>query len=335
MIPEYLMLGSLKIYSFSIFVFVAVLLTSYVIWLQARKEGFDEEFIFDSELIVLLTSIFVGRLVFALSTYPKFTQVVIHVVKFWTYGMSFIGMAVSAIFMTYSLAKIKNWSVNRIMDIFTMGAAAGIPVFLLSKVLIYDEFSYLIAIGILMLLLVWMLILREKGFVFGGLFGLYLAVASLVFTFYFKDKLSLIFFTALFTLGSVVLIKRFGKNKVKIQSPISKDFLANIKNTLLRKEKRLVKEDELLKKEDSFAVPDRTLGNSEDADEAVEDVKHLETDMLRGSVRAMRRQVRMALSKINIGTYGLCEVCKKPIDKARLKALPEATTCIDHADGVK
>lgn len=35
-----------------------------------------------------------------------------------------------------------------------------------------------------------------------------------------------------------------------------------------------------------------------------------------------------ALKRIDEGTYGICEDCKQPISKTRLKALPQASLCI-------
>lgn len=42
-------------------------------------------------------------------------------------------------------------------------------------------------------------------------------------------------------------------------------------------------------------------------------------------------EVDHALAKIDAGTYGLCEVCGKPIAEARLEAMPATRYCIDHA----
>jgi len=41
-------------------------------------------------------------------------------------------------------------------------------------------------------------------------------------------------------------------------------------------------------------------------------------------------EVKKALERIKSGTYGLCEVDKKPIEVKRLEANPAATTCIEH-----
>jgi RNA polymerase-binding protein DksA len=41
-------------------------------------------------------------------------------------------------------------------------------------------------------------------------------------------------------------------------------------------------------------------------------------------------EVDEALTKITTGTYGLCEVCKKPIERDRLEANPSAKVSIKH-----
>ena len=44
--------------------------------------------------------------------------------------------------------------------------------------------------------------------------------------------------------------------------------------------------------------------------------------------RDLLKQVDLALEKIDAGTYGICESCGKPIEAARVKALPHASLCI-------
>jgi len=39
-------------------------------------------------------------------------------------------------------------------------------------------------------------------------------------------------------------------------------------------------------------------------------------------------EIDHAIEKIDRGDYGLCDICRKPIDPARLEALPKATICM-------
>jgi RNA polymerase-binding protein DksA len=49
------------------------------------------------------------------------------------------------------------------------------------------------------------------------------------------------------------------------------------------------------------------------------------------NVRDLIAKIERALKRIEAGTFGICEICGKPIDKARLKALPYADLCIKDA----
>ncbi|MDP5104049.1 MAG: TraR/DksA family transcriptional regulator [Erythrobacter sp.] len=48
-------------------------------------------------------------------------------------------------------------------------------------------------------------------------------------------------------------------------------------------------------------------------------------------LRAEARQVRLALARMDNGTYGTCAKCGEPIARARLEARPIATRCIKCA----
>jgi DnaK suppressor protein len=50
---------------------------------------------------------------------------------------------------------------------------------------------------------------------------------------------------------------------------------------------------------------------------------------LGNNIRDLLEKVQSALKRMDAGTYGECERCGRPIDKARLKALPYAVLCID------
>lgn len=64
----------------------------------------------------------------------------------------------------------------------------------------------------------------------------------------------------------------------------------------------------------------------EEVDEAEEIANALGVeDVIKDRVEAIDE----ALNKITVGTYGICELCKKPIDKVVLDVVPESKLCID------
>ncbi|KOX36758.1 MULTISPECIES: TraR/DksA family transcriptional regulator [unclassified Streptomyces] len=50
---------------------------------------------------------------------------------------------------------------------------------------------------------------------------------------------------------------------------------------------------------------------------------------LAANAREMLEQSEHALERLDAGTYGLCEVCGRPIGKARMQAFPRATLCVE------
>jgi DnaK suppressor protein len=55
--------------------------------------------------------------------------------------------------------------------------------------------------------------------------------------------------------------------------------------------------------------------------------------VLSGQARAAIAEIDRALSKIDLGTYGVCEQCGRDIPPARLQALPYAALCVACKSG--
>jgi RNA polymerase-binding transcription factor DksA len=52
---------------------------------------------------------------------------------------------------------------------------------------------------------------------------------------------------------------------------------------------------------------------------------------IENNVRDLLQKISRALKRIEAGTYGICDRCGKPIEKARIKALPYVDLCIKDA----
>ena len=49
------------------------------------------------------------------------------------------------------------------------------------------------------------------------------------------------------------------------------------------------------------------------------------------NVRDLLDKIERALARMDVGAYGVCDRCGKPIEKARIKALPYVDLCIKDA----
>ena len=52
---------------------------------------------------------------------------------------------------------------------------------------------------------------------------------------------------------------------------------------------------------------------------------------IENNVRDLLQKIERALARMGEGSYGICEFCGKPIEKARIKALPYVDMCIADA----
>ncbi|MFE3143263.1 TraR/DksA family transcriptional regulator [Streptomyces scopuliridis] len=67
----------------------------------------------------------------------------------------------------------------------------------------------------------------------------------------------------------------------------------------------------------------------DDADTGTKNITREHEMSLAANAREMLEQTERALQRLDTGTYGLCEVCGKPIGKARMQAFPRATLCVE------
>lgn len=113
---------------------------------------------------------------------------------------------------------------------------------------------------------------------------------------------------------------------------ISKEITEKAKNLLIEKKQNLTRELS------SFATKDSKLKDDWDSkyprvpegslEEAAEEVEEYSTALpIEHSLELQLRDVGKALTRIENGSYGTCENCKKEISKERVFASPEATTC--------
>ena len=85
-------------------------------------------------------------------------------------------------------------------------------------------------------------------------------------------------------------------------------------------------EDPNLKHNWDTKYPNREDG---DKDEEADEVQEYDNALsLEYSLELKLKDVNEALEKIKNGTYGICENCGKEITEERLRACPEARTCL-------
>lgn len=110
--------------------------------------------------------------------------------------------------------------------------------------------------------------------------------------------------------------------------------MARNKDAMLRLHGRLVKRRDALRKAlsgdlDSFREYASTFEVGDTADAAVETANDEINSQLAELESRELEQIEHALTRIEKGSYGRCEMCGERIAEARLNALPYTATCIE------
>jgi DnaK suppressor protein len=116
------------------------------------------------------------------------------------------------------------------------------------------------------------------------------------------------------------------------KSPFTRKELGDLQKRLQEERDELQRQASEIE-EASFGTPQSELTGEVAFDEEYADAGtatfERERDLsLTNNIRDLTEKIDRALERIDEGTYGVCERCGKPIEKARIKALPYATLCI-------
>lgn len=114
---------------------------------------------------------------------------------------------------------------------------------------------------------------------------------------------------------------------------ISTELRDELHRQLLRERQRLENEIAELAgtgtRSDVFLADETDSVDQHPADAASELFEREKNMTVQQTLEQTLQEVNEALGKVDQGTYGICENCGKPIAEKRLRALPEATHCID------
>jgi DnaK suppressor protein len=108
------------------------------------------------------------------------------------------------------------------------------------------------------------------------------------------------------------------------------------KQALLAERDRVQRAIDYMERENPGSIEDETGQNSGGGDNHIAETATATVDReidyaLEENSEELLAEIDAALTRIEDGTYGICEGCGKPIDEDRLEAIPWTRFCIDDA----
>lgn len=113
------------------------------------------------------------------------------------------------------------------------------------------------------------------------------------------------------------------------EDPWTPEEVAEARAELTGEVERLRAEIESSEQAVAGLLRDGADGGGDEADTGAKNISREYELALAANTRETLQQAEHALRRLDEGTYGLCEVCGKPIGKARMQAFPRATLCLD------
>ncbi|HEY7399961.1 MAG TPA: TraR/DksA C4-type zinc finger protein [Actinomycetota bacterium] len=121
----------------------------------------------------------------------------------------------------------------------------------------------------------------------------------------------------------------------KAKSPFTKKELDDLRAVLLAEREQLDRQLATIE-ENSFAATQSDISGEVAFDDETADAGtatfERERDLsIENNVRDLMQKIDRALERMDAGRYGICDRCGKPIEKARVRALPYVDLCIKDA----
>lgn len=325
-------------------IILAHFLATFLIWKQARVLGWSEEKVIDLVIVVSLFAIILGRVVFGLENWEVFQPNIVRLFLLTRYpGFSVLGAALGSVISLVLFAKWLKLSPIAVLDLFILPVMFSLGVVLASCTQVgcaeleMQHLGYgLLLLGGAIVFLGWFKkrlanshrfshVKRSQGLIF--LLSI-MVIQVLVLVLVKNKSNSLYSFYQLWLLTEfIVLIVWYQEIFKMIRLPAS--VLTQIKDYLEQKRKDTEEFLVNLKREDPTRDADRLHQEASDDDTAIVKAKHERAQALQLQLSKTLIEIKKALTKIKVGSYGICEACGKFIDTDRLAANPQATLCLE------
>lgn len=118
-------LGIIQVYWYSIFIFLGVLAACIVIYLEAKKRKYDEEFIVNLAFNAIIFGIIGARLYYVLFNWNYYMSNPVEILEIWNGGLAIHGGLITGTLFTIYYCKKNKVDVLKTFDIIVVGLIIG------------------------------------------------------------------------------------------------------------------------------------------------------------------------------------------------------------------
>ena len=233
--PQLISIGNFNFHTYGVFILFAFLLFVFGVWSEGKKDGFDEERLFDLVIFSFILSIFLSRFVFGLHNSLSFKDLLGQIYRVWEPGYSLNAAIVGFLVPVVYLCGRWKWSIYRILDVLALACSLALAVIFLSYVGLQGKFEFLFGFAAWIFLFTLLSKFRNSKIKSGFGFSIFLAIAGLLFLIFFRNLENLIFYLLLVTLSTVVFLFRW--RTTNYESKFIRRIVKRFKTTAFRQKR--------------------------------------------------------------------------------------------------
>ncbi|OGY23129.1 MAG: hypothetical protein A2172_01985 [Candidatus Woykebacteria bacterium RBG_13_40_15] len=128
MFPVLFKIGSTTIYSWGFFLGLAYLAGTFIFWREGKRQGYNEEKLFDFSIFALIAALVGGRALFVILNWDLFRDDQILAFYFWQGGYAYYGALLLVFLISLYLVRVWRWSFFQIADIASLSGLAALSI---------------------------------------------------------------------------------------------------------------------------------------------------------------------------------------------------------------
>lgn len=127
MYPLLITIGSVHVYSLSVFIILSWLVFSFLFWRQLRSNGVEEDRIFDLTFYATLAAFIASRAAFAVLHWELFSDTWLKIIALWVQpGFSLYGAFVGALIILVSMSRALKVRLGHVLDAVALSFPSAI-----------------------------------------------------------------------------------------------------------------------------------------------------------------------------------------------------------------
>ncbi len=141
MIPILISIGPIQVYTLGVFLVLAFLCGTFVLWREGVKSGYNEDKLMDLAVWVIFWGWIGARAYYVLSNWGVYSSDITSILRVWEGGLSFHGALIGGIVSLWWFVRKNKWPFLQVADFATLSTLLGMMIGKIGSFLNGDDYG--------------------------------------------------------------------------------------------------------------------------------------------------------------------------------------------------